>query len=152
MGFQAARCPSCAGGIQVPTDRDIIKCTYCGVDVVVREAIRAVGGTASGSSGKDEHTPMPIIVGGGGLYAVLDGNQPVTAKDAVNAGSFFFGVVFLVIGGVTALISLGLLLAGQSTVIQALFGLVIGALFLVLGVRRFQALRKRPVPKGNGPQ
>ena len=141
MGFQAARCPSCAGGIQVPTDRDVVKCMHCGVDVVVREAIRVVADRAPDTSGKDEHTPMPIIVGGGGLYAVLDGNQPVTAKDAVNAGSFFFGVVFLVIGGVTALFSLGVLLAGHSTAIQAVVGLVIGALFLVLGVRRFRAIR-----------
>jgi tetratricopeptide (TPR) repeat protein len=47
MGFQAAKCPSCAGDIQVPTDRDVVKCMYCGVDVVVREAIRAVGGPSA---------------------------------------------------------------------------------------------------------
>ncbi len=47
MGFQAARCPSCAGDIQVPTDRDVVKCMYCGVDVVVREAIRAVAGPSA---------------------------------------------------------------------------------------------------------
>jgi len=47
MGFQAAKCPSCAGDIQVPTDRDVVKCMYCGVDVVVREAIRAVAGPSA---------------------------------------------------------------------------------------------------------
>jgi hypothetical protein len=103
---------------------------------------KAFPGVNLGASAEPERTPMPVMVGGGGLYAVLDGNQPVTAKDAVNAGSFLFGMVFLVIGGVMALFSLGFLLAGHGTVIQAAVGLIIGALLLVLGVRRFQAIRK----------
>ena len=39
--FQAARCPSCGGELRVPTDRDVMKCLYCGSEVVVREAIAA---------------------------------------------------------------------------------------------------------------
>lgn len=39
MGFQAAKCVQCGGALQVPDDRDIVKCMYCGVDIVVREAI-----------------------------------------------------------------------------------------------------------------
>lgn len=39
MGFQAAKCAQCGGALQVPDDRDIVKCMYCGVDVIVREAV-----------------------------------------------------------------------------------------------------------------
>jgi len=45
MSFKAAKCPNCAGDIQVPDDRDTAKCMYCGSDIIVREAINlsAVG-------------------------------------------------------------------------------------------------------------
>lgn len=44
MTFKAAKCPNCAGDIQVPDDRDTVKCMYCGSDIVVREAIKLAGG------------------------------------------------------------------------------------------------------------
>ena len=44
MTFVAAVCPQCSGALQVPDDRDVVKCMYCGVDVVVRQAIRLVQG------------------------------------------------------------------------------------------------------------
>ena len=44
MTFVAAKCPQCAGALQVPDDRDIVKCMYCGIDVVVRQAIQLVSG------------------------------------------------------------------------------------------------------------
>lgn len=47
MAFVAAVCPQCAGALQVPDDRDTVKCMYCGVDVIVRQAIRLVSGNAS---------------------------------------------------------------------------------------------------------
>lgn len=47
MPFVAAKCPQCGGDLQVPEERDIVKCMYCGVDVVVREAVRLVVGNAS---------------------------------------------------------------------------------------------------------
>ena len=47
MPFVAAKCPQCGGLLQVPSDRDSVKCMYCGVDVVVRQAIQL----ASGSTG-----------------------------------------------------------------------------------------------------
>lgn len=43
MPFKAAKCPNCAGDIQVPDDRDSVKCMYCGSDIVVREAIKLAG-------------------------------------------------------------------------------------------------------------
>ncbi len=45
MNFKAAKCPNCAGDIQVPDDRDNVKCMYCSCDIVVKEVIQsAVGG------------------------------------------------------------------------------------------------------------
>lgn len=44
MTFRAARCPSCSGELQVPDDRDVVKCMYCGGNVIVREAIQAAAG------------------------------------------------------------------------------------------------------------
>jgi len=43
MPFKAAKCPNCAGDIQVPDDRDTAKCMYCGSDIIVREAIKLAG-------------------------------------------------------------------------------------------------------------
>lgn len=44
MPFKAAKCPNCAGDIQVPDERDTAKCMYCGSDIIVREAIKLSGG------------------------------------------------------------------------------------------------------------
>lgn len=41
MTFKAAICPSCGGQLQVPDDRDSVKCMYCGTDIVVRQAIQS---------------------------------------------------------------------------------------------------------------
>jgi len=44
MTFKPAKCPNCAGDLQVPDDRDSVKCMYCGSDIVVREAVKLAGG------------------------------------------------------------------------------------------------------------
>lgn len=44
MSFKAAKCPNCAGDLQVPDDRDSVKCMYCGNDIIVRDAIKAAAG------------------------------------------------------------------------------------------------------------
>jgi hypothetical protein len=44
MTFKAAKCPDCGGALQVPDDRAMVKCMYCGVDVIVREAIQLAAG------------------------------------------------------------------------------------------------------------
>lgn len=46
MAFVAAICPQCSGSLQVPDDRDVVKCMYCGVDVIVRQAIQVVAGNS----------------------------------------------------------------------------------------------------------
>jgi len=44
MAFKAAICPSCGGDLQVPDDRDSVKCMYCGTNIIVRQAIQAGSG------------------------------------------------------------------------------------------------------------
>ena len=44
MTFKPAKCPNCAGDLQVPDDRDSVKCMYCGSDIIVREDIKIAGG------------------------------------------------------------------------------------------------------------
>ena len=46
MAFVAALCPQCAGALQVPDDRDVVRCMYCAVEVVVRQAIQLVPGNS----------------------------------------------------------------------------------------------------------
>jgi tetratricopeptide (TPR) repeat protein len=38
--FLAAKCPSCGGDLQVPDNRDQVKCMYCGGTVIIRQAIQ----------------------------------------------------------------------------------------------------------------
>jgi predicted RNA-binding Zn-ribbon protein involved in translation (DUF1610 family) len=44
MNFVAATCPSCGGSLQVPDDRDAVKCMYCGGEIIVRQAINLAAG------------------------------------------------------------------------------------------------------------
>jgi len=44
MDFKAAKCPSCAGELQLPDNLDSAKCMYCGNTIVVREAIQLAAG------------------------------------------------------------------------------------------------------------
>lgn len=38
--FSAAKCPSCGGDLQVPNNRDQVKCMYCGGTVITRQAVQ----------------------------------------------------------------------------------------------------------------
>jgi hypothetical protein len=42
--FISATCPSCGGSLQVPSDRDEVKCMYCGGNIVVRDAVQLASG------------------------------------------------------------------------------------------------------------
>lgn len=44
MKFLAAVCPHCGGNLQLPDDRDVVKCMYCGVNVVVQKATQLAPG------------------------------------------------------------------------------------------------------------
>jgi tetratricopeptide (TPR) repeat protein len=39
MEFKAAICPNCGGELKLPDDKKVLKCMYCGKDIVVEEAI-----------------------------------------------------------------------------------------------------------------
>lgn len=43
MNFKPAICPSCSGNLQIPNNLKIVKCMYCGLDVIVQEAIQLAG-------------------------------------------------------------------------------------------------------------
>ncbi|MEI6214606.1 MAG: CFI-box-CTERM domain-containing protein [Desulfuromonadales bacterium] len=47
MDFKAAKCPSCAGELQLPDNLDSAKCMYCGNTIVVREAIKLAAGSVN---------------------------------------------------------------------------------------------------------
>ncbi|WP_422086621.1 CFI-box-CTERM domain-containing protein [Variovorax sp.] len=40
MVLVAAVCPQCSGALQIPEERDFVKCQYCGTDIMVREPVR----------------------------------------------------------------------------------------------------------------
>ncbi len=42
MKFVPAKCPTCQGDLQIPDDREFVKCMYCGVDIKVREVIHVI--------------------------------------------------------------------------------------------------------------
>lgn len=42
MEFIAAICPQCTGNLQLPSNKDVLKCMYCGVEIVVKEAAKLV--------------------------------------------------------------------------------------------------------------
>jgi tetratricopeptide (TPR) repeat protein len=44
--FIAAKCPSCGGDLQVPDDRDQVKCMYCGGAVIIRQAVQLASGVS----------------------------------------------------------------------------------------------------------
>ena len=43
--FAPAKCPNCAGSLQVPTDRHSIICMYCGIDIIVKQLLANDDGT-----------------------------------------------------------------------------------------------------------
>ena len=40
MEFKAAICPNCGGDLQLPDDKKVLKCMYCGKDIIVEDAIK----------------------------------------------------------------------------------------------------------------
>lgn len=40
MKFIPAKCPSCGGELRVPEDMDVVKCMYCGSDVILHDFLR----------------------------------------------------------------------------------------------------------------
>ena len=67
--FVAAKCPSCGGDLQVPDNRDQVKCMYCGGSVITRQAIQLA------SSGVNVANLMELA------KAAADANNPKEAYD-----------------------------------------------------------------------
>lgn len=44
MTFKDARCPNCGGELQLPDNKQKVKCMYCGSDILVQEAVSAAAG------------------------------------------------------------------------------------------------------------
>ena len=40
--FIPAKCPSCGGELRVPDDKDVVKCMYCGSDVILRDTSKVI--------------------------------------------------------------------------------------------------------------
>lgn len=40
MDFRVAKCPNCSGELQIPSHEDVVKCKYCGYDVIVDKLIK----------------------------------------------------------------------------------------------------------------
>lgn len=102
MTFKAAKCPSCGGTLQVPDDRLTVKCMYCGVDVIVRDAIRLAGRRV-----KEFTTAKPIkkspappgcffLLGGLGLFFASMGLSESNWGGVLFFG--FFGLVLIMVG------------------------------------------------------
>lgn len=93
MSFKAAKCPSCQGALQVPDDMDSVKCMYCGVNVMVRQAIQLATGKI-----KESTNTTPIM----------------KARKDIFAGVIFilFGLLFLatenILGAALGLCCLGM--------------------------------------------
>lgn len=43
MKFFAAKCPQCSGDLQLPEDKDIVKCMYCSSDIVISKLKEQAG-------------------------------------------------------------------------------------------------------------
>ena len=43
MKFFAAKCPQCSGDLQLPEDKDVVKCMYCSSDIVISKLKEQAG-------------------------------------------------------------------------------------------------------------
>ena len=66
MDFKSAICPSCGGKLQLPDNLSTAKCMYCGVDVVVQDAIKLSGRvkefTLAEPVEENNPTPQPDVL------------------------------------------------------------------------------------------
>jgi DNA-directed RNA polymerase subunit RPC12/RpoP len=109
MTFKAAKCPNCGGALQVPNDRTTVKCMYCGVDIVVQEAIQLATGRVKGFT---EVTPIRTkqskgggiaSIGCGGLlvlFAIVSFSQPY---DTTFGGMILVGGLVIAVLGISKL-------------------------------------------------
>ena len=116
MNFKPALCPSCGGKMQIPDDINTVKCMYCGVDVIVREAIRLAGRVKEFTqataiekvyerkpfdvqAAKQHIHSMIFILGGLGIICSLCAGMQDTAFGVVIAITFlvFIPIIFAIL-------------------------------------------------------
>lgn len=85
MPFVPATCPSCGGDLQIPEERDVVKCMYCGTDMVVRDAIKK-------EQGPDPANLLSLAVkaqGAGNSSEAIDYCNRVLETDPENHRAWF---------------------------------------------------------------
>ena len=106
MTFKAATCPSCGGALQVPDDRATVKCMYCGVDVIVREAIQLAAGRV-----KEFTTATPV-------KTTSSSSGSAGASIGCGALALLFGIAVLAqpgdktCGGILFIVALAFIISG----------------------------------------
>lgn len=85
MSYEAAKCPSCGGGLQLDSNMESGFCMYCGSKIIVRDAIQKMKVEVSGQ----------ISVSGLSSIEndIMRGQQCLAAKDWGNAYRFFSNAV-----------------------------------------------------------
>jgi DNA-directed RNA polymerase subunit RPC12/RpoP len=112
--FKAARYPTCGGDLQVHDDRTVVKCMYCGGEVIVREAIRLAAGRVR------EFTTATAV------EKVIDESTPFPVEQVKNQSYFIFAVLIGI--GLLSLLCAG----GEFGVIMIATSIVIGIIMLVI--------------------
>ena len=78
MNFKPAICPSCGGNLQVPDNLTTVKCMYCGVDVIVQNAIKLSGRVKEFTLAKQNYREVSDFdvpsIGSNNLWGLFAGN------------------------------------------------------------------------------
>jgi predicted RNA-binding Zn-ribbon protein involved in translation (DUF1610 family) len=123
MNFKPALCPSCGGKMQVPDDANTIKCMYCGVEVIVKEAIRLAGRVK-------EYTQASAI------EKVIEPPKPFDFDAARNRN-----ITVLLVWGVIAFV-VGLCIGGSALIYIMIGYAVLVAIIFALNVSNTNKIKK----------
>ncbi|HMD39617.1 MAG TPA: hypothetical protein VKH15_10060 [Candidatus Acidoferrum sp.] len=83
--FVAAKCPNCGGDLQVPTNRDSVKCMYCSGDVLLRRP----GSAAPGGSVQNWMKLAHAALDAGNHEEVLSNTNKVLEVEPHNHDAWF---------------------------------------------------------------
>lgn len=87
MALKTVKCPNCAGELQVILDRRIIKCTYCGSEIVTNPVGDSIEETIISEKERDEYNKAKeyidtIVSAGRNLYSEVSGDDGLRYFDA----------------------------------------------------------------------
>jgi len=82
--FHTAKCPSCAGELDLSNENGVIKCSYCGSTVITNETRPAASIKKSGerSNFKIILTALILLCGAAGIYYYLNNRAAVPAQNS----------------------------------------------------------------------